>query len=193
MAPTKEEMQKLEMFKGIKLDRAQTEIILGRTLAGNEWRSLSRDYKKVFTPISKQAAKVARNRKILNPVSVGNTRKEQFKKVAEDAAKRGERRVRQKLKAADQDYEGVRRVFKHVKSDYKITKISQYNNQKYKTQMSNWKITGTVDIFEINSAIAELVQKMTENQPPNVKLQVSLSNTKNDRINQSQLLGCQIG
>lgn len=189
MALTKDEKQKLEHFKDINLSRAQIEVILARPLIKKEWCSLSKDYKAVFTPIAKQAAKAARTLKSASTADTLDVHlKKVFSKAALEAAKYAQRQEKENLRTAEVNYEGVRKLFKHCKSEYEIIKVSQYHSQKFKSEVSNWKITGTVDIFEINLAITELVEKMTENLPPNVKLQVSLANSKNGKINQTKLM-----
>src|SRR5579872_6962359 len=58
MVLTKVEQEKLKIFSNLKLDRKQTEALLGRSLTSAEFKSLSpKDYRKIFTPIAKQAAK----------------------------------------------------------------------------------------------------------------------------------------
>ena len=64
----------------------------------------------------------------------------------------------------------------------------EYYYERYNTTRSDWKVFGDVDIFQLHNVLAELVNKMTINLPKNVKLQVSLVSTQNDRINQTKLL-----
>jgi len=166
----------------MKMTRVQTETILGRKLSNPEWTILSKDYK---VPI----AKAAKNR---IPQQLPHQHyKEVYKKAASEAAKTAHRKEIKRLNEAEINYDGIEKLFKLAKSDYKITKISQYYSDKFRSEVSNWYITGTADIFQINLVIADLVNKMTEDLSDNVKLQVSLSNTKNDKVNQSKLLGKQ--
>jgi len=68
MALTEDELNKLEFFSKLKLDRNQVEIILGRKLTKSEWRNIKpKDYCKIFTPIAKQAANTANVKGYLKP------------------------------------------------------------------------------------------------------------------------------
>jgi hypothetical protein len=69
---------------------------------------------------------------------------------------------------------------------YKIEKIRAYRNDKFRTDRSDWQISGPVDIFQVNDVIAKLVDRMTANLPDNVKIQVSLISS--DTVNQTKLL-----
>ena len=59
MGLSEEEKNKLQIFSKIKLDRNQIDVILGRQLTNAEWKSMTKDYRKIFTPIAKQAANTA--------------------------------------------------------------------------------------------------------------------------------------
>jgi len=166
MALTKEETQKLETFKNLKLDRSQTGIIIGRELSDSEWSMLTKDCKLVFAAIAKEAASRARQKQEIHDKKMHRLNKASH----------------------EQDTYFIKSLFKHYTEDYKISKINTYYNEMFKTERSDWKIVGSIDIFRMNNVIAELVHKMTENQPKNVKLQVCLSNVKNDKVVQTKLL-----
>jgi len=62
------ELNKLDSFSNLKLNRKQVEIILGRKLTKSEWKTVTpKDYCKIFTPIAKQAANTANVKGYLKP------------------------------------------------------------------------------------------------------------------------------
>jgi len=82
-------------------------------------------------------------------------------------------------------------IFRESHSDikpYKIEKIREYRNDKFRTDRSDWQISGPADIFQVNEVITQLVDKMTENLRDNAKLQVSLISSVNDTVNHTKLL-----
>ena len=97
-----------------------------------------------------------------------------FAEIAKHAAKKAQRKT---VKKQDDIYR-VATLFKSAKNNYTIDKVYEYYNQKFKTNLSHWKIHGEVDIFQIQNAIEKLVSRITENFPENVKLQISVENTK---------------
>ena len=115
-----------------------------------------------------------------------------FKQIAQHAANKGAKNTRRlQLQKQDNTYR-ITKLFRDKKSNqYKIEKINEYYNEKYKALRSAWKIHGDVDIFQIHEVLTELVNKMTATLPENVKLQVVLENTKNDRFNQTKFLSKQ--
>jgi len=104
--------------------------------------------------------------------------------IAKHAAKKAQRKTAKK----QDDIYRIATLFKSTKNNYTISKVFEYYNQKFKTNLSHWKIHGEVDIFQIQNAIEKLVSRITENFPENVKLQISLENTKNNRVNETKLL-----
>ena len=67
MGLSDEEKNKLQMFSKMKLDRNQIDLILGRQLTNAEWNSMTKDYRKIFIPIAKQAANIANRKGYLKP------------------------------------------------------------------------------------------------------------------------------
>ena len=63
-----------------------------------------------------------------------------------------------------------------------------YRYDKFKSIRSEWKIYGDVDIFQVHNVITELINRMTEGQPENVRLQISLENTQNNTIIKTKLM-----
>jgi len=85
----------------------------------------------------------------------------------------------------------INNLFRHSEQSYRIEKVPEYYNQKYKTNRSEWKIHGNVDIFQLQNVLKELVNRMTEHLQDNTKLQVSLENSKNDKVSQTKLFSQQ--
>ena len=225
MALTREEKQKLDLFKMLKLDRLQTQAIIGRELTDAEWELVTpKDYKVIFKQIANEAAKKARKANYLKPANVEIKKqygipsnkqytylKDVFKKAADEAARKSkkyvkpikpsvnfsdqkiiEKRMKRSIKETDTDSSyNIKSLFKPSNENYSIERINQYSNAKFKMERSEWKVKGTIDIFNTNSVISDLVKRMTENQPDNVKLQVCMVNSVNDKINQTSLLSKQ--
>ena len=108
----------------------------------------------------------------------------QWSEIAKQAAKKA---LRREAKKQDETYR-VAKFFRDNEHSYRIEKIREYNNGRFKTTRSDWKIYGDIDIFQLNNVISELIYKMTTGLPENVKLQVSLENTQNDRVCQTKLI-----
>ena len=90
MGLSNEELTKLEMFKNLKLDRKQTEAILGHTLTNREWKELvPKDYRKIFSPIAIQASKIALKKLKANNFGKSDSPNYEriFKDIANQAAK----------------------------------------------------------------------------------------------------------
>ena len=66
--------------------------------------------------------------------------------------------------------------------------IREYNYSKFNTTRSEYKIYGDIDLFQMHKVIGELIEKMAVGLPENVKLQITLENNRNDRVNQTKLL-----
>ena len=182
MGLSNEEHKKLELFQNLKLDRTQIEAILGRKLLTTEWKQLvPKDYKKIFSPIAIQASKVALRKLKANSVN-------KFKDIAIQAAKVANRKEKKRAQEHKEKYHFVKSLFKNNKDSYEIHKISDYYNEKYKSRLSQWKISGTVDMFNIHNTMKDLIQRMTEQIPINSKIQVSLQTAHNDSQPHTKLL-----
>ena len=70
----------------------------------------------------------------------------------------------------------------------RFIKFLNIYNEKYKSRLSQWKISGTVDMFNIHDTMKDLIQRMTEQIPINSKIQVSLQTTHNDSQPHTKLL-----
>ena len=68
MGLSESEKNKLQVFTNISLSKNQIEVIIGRTLTNSEWKSLNRDYKKIFTQITKQVANISKRNNILRHI-----------------------------------------------------------------------------------------------------------------------------
>ena len=65
--------------------------------------------------------------------------------------------------------------------------MGEYRYDKFNSNCSEWKVFGDVDIFQVHNVITELINQMTEGQPENVRLQINLENTQNNRIIETKL------
>jgi hypothetical protein len=98
----------------------------------------------------------------------------------------------QRLQAQKQDnIFRLAKLFRDNKNSYRIEKTGEYYYSNYKTKRSEWKVFGDIDIFQVHDVMSELVNSITVDLPENVKLQVVLENTENDRVNQTKLLSKQ--
>ena len=190
----KEEKEKLEKFKtGFKFDkltRDQVDLILDRKITNIEWARYSRVPRvKRQIPLYKIPKWMFKEHK---------SKKSLWSRVAKQAANKAlakrntpeieEKRARRQQKEEVEDYYFMKSLYNHPDDKRTIRKVREYTNEKYKTTRSDWKVVGDIDIFRMHSTIRELVNKMTEYLPDNVKIQVSLVNTKNDRTVETKLL-----
>ena len=184
-----EEQNKLELFKNITLNRDQIDALLNRKITSSEWKSInSKDYKKVFTPIAIQAAKSATRKGYLKTVEVCPLLqlKHTFKTIAEQAAKVAARKQIKVAEEPSDKYHFTTSLFKKSSDEYTINKIRTHYNSKYKTSITDWKVTGSVNLFNVNKVIEALIQKITANLPENVKIQIVLKTA--DRQPDTKLL-----
>jgi len=82
----------------------------------------------------------------------------------------------------------INKLFRHNEQSYRIEKVREYYNQKYKTNKSEWKFHRNIDIFRLQNVLSELVNRIRGHLQENTKLQVSLENSKNDKVSQTKLL-----
>jgi len=187
MGLTEIEKSKLQLFSNVKLDRQQTETVIGRKLTNKEWKVISKDYRKIFTPIAKQAAKIARM-KNYTKFKNENYFKPTLTRVAAQAALKGRRRLLWKTPEAVDKYHFVKSLFKDSEDQYEIRKIAEYYSDRYRTRVSRWRILGSVNLFNIHRVMVDLVAKMCENLPANARIQVSLNIANSDRQPHTNLL-----
>jgi len=67
-------------------------------------------------------------------------------------------------------------------NELKIHKVSECYNTKYKTTLSDWTISGYVNLFNIHKRLNDLVKKMSEHLPQNSKPQISLVISNSNHI-----------
>src|SRR5688572_2875756 len=90
MVLTIEESHKLKQFSDLQLGRNQVEIILGRELTDKEWKSYTKDYRKIVTAIAKQAAKLSTKKGYLRSIhkpDPDQDLKNKYKDIATQTAK----------------------------------------------------------------------------------------------------------
>jgi len=81
-----------------------------------------------------------------------------------------------------QNYLGKTKVVTELK------KTREHRYDRFESVRSEWKIYGDVDIFQVHNVMTELINRMTEGQPENVRLQISLENAQNNRIIETKLM-----
>jgi len=156
---TKDEILKIEqskqLFKIDTLTREQIEFILGLKIEPEVSLKLKVKKEKVEKPV-----KVKCRSKNQHDIDLNIFRDEE------------KRALRKHKKEQIVDFH-IPNIFRESHSDikpYKIGKICAYRNDKFRTDRSDWQISGPVDIFQINEVITQLVDRMTTNLPENVKL-----------------------
>jgi hypothetical protein len=186
---TQEEREKLDLFKTLfKVDKLTTEQIKAIT---------GRDPPRRETAEATAIREERKNRGEPEDYSIKNLFKQpqysrskpnfQWRDIAKHAALKAQR-----LQAQKQDnIQRIAKLFRDNKNTYKIEKTYEYYYEKYKTKRSEWKVFGDIDIFQVHDVISELVNRMTEGLPDNVKLKVTVENRQNDRVNQTKLLSKQ--
>jgi len=97
-----------------------------------------------------------------------------FSDIAKHAARKAQRR-KSRIQDTDIPYRIAKLFIGNVNS-YMIEKLYEYRYDKFKSVRSEWKIYGDVDIFQVHNVVTELINRMTEGQPENVRLQISLEN-----------------
>ena len=174
---SKDEILKIDQFKQLfktdSLTREQIEFILGRKIE----------------PIVLLKSKVKKE-EVKKPVKVKCRPKNQHDIDLNIFSDEEKRALRKHKKDQIVDFH-IPNIFRESHSDikpYKIEKIRAYRNDKFRADRSDWQISGPVDIFQVNDVITQLVNRMTANLPDNVKLQVSLTSSVNDTVNQTKLL-----
>ena len=178
MALTAKEISRLkharQSFNIHTLNRQQAEFVLARKLNDKEWRAYeNRKFKstKDGTYSIKEATEKSKP-------------KFTFSDVARHAALKGQKREQRK----QVDDFRIANLFKSNKHKYSIEKVREYKYRKFNTSRAEYEICGDVDIFQVHDVITELINKMTIGLPDNVKLQISLENSANDKVNQTKLL-----
>jgi len=127
--------------------------------------------------VKKRRARQQRNKDLIDysikrlfksPQRSLNSRAPQFKwgDIVKHAAVKGERWM---SKNVDNTYR-INKLFRHNEKNYRIEKVREYYNHKYKTNRSEWKTHGNVDIFQLQNVLRELVNRMTEHLQDNSKL-----------------------
>ena len=200
MALTEAEKTKLLLFGTIQLTQAQVEAILGRTLSKNEWlnyqnkpvkkhkRSEASKLKRKFKAVARQAASSAIKRNMKWNEEAQKTRNERYHKryrdVAKEAAESGQKRLARTNIEQSNKLHFVKSLFKES-TKYNIEKIREYYVDKFRTNLSEWKILGKVNLFNIHQAIRDLIDRMTANLAANVRIKVGLITTQNGDIDVS--------
>src|SRR6478609_2828010 len=179
MGLSESEKTKLQAFANISLSKTQTEVIIDRTLTNSEWKLLNKNYKKIFAQVAKQSANVAKQKRH----NLSQTYPPTPNLI--ETASRNELYIRKNIRKRRSDlrnqneqevdlYTYMRSLHKPNKNDYGIKFISQRYVKKYRTTISSWKINGDINLFNVNRAINDLIQKITKGKPENVRMQIVL-------------------
>src|SRR2546426_1134749 len=155
MGLSTEEKDKLKLFS-IKLSRDQTEAILNRKLTNIEWKLINKDYKKIFTPITKQVARLATSKDYLKPtysqykqprpINQSTYFQSIFKNVVKEASIKGnsrivrlERNIKRNQNENELDnFQFIKSLHKKQKDNYSINKGQTHNKNKYQTTITEW-------------------------------------------------------
>ena len=161
MGLSEEDRTKLKAFSNVILNRNQIDIILGRQLTNAEWKSMTKDYRKIFTPIAKQAANIANRKGYLKPnyakifrdivdqqikrehgsvtpLSLEPTPylKNKFKRIAAQTAKIAKIKQIKVDEEPEDKFHSVKSLFKNSENrDLNIIRLSEYYSSKYKTRV----------------------------------------------------------
>ena len=174
MALTEEEKTKLQLFGNVQLSQAQIEAILGRTLSKNEWltyqnkpvkkhkRSEASKLKLKFKSIAREAATLGLKKNMKSNEDVLAKRDERYHKryrnVAQEAAEAGQKRLTRTNIENSNKLHFVKSVFKEG-TGYTIEKTNEYHVARFRTNLSEWKIRGKVNLFNIHYAIRDLIDE----------------------------------
>lgn len=213
MVLTREEKTSLQAFSGLSLNKNQVEIIINRALTDREWRAYNRDYKAIFTQIAKQASNVAAKKLRVKRVKPSDEEiallregklkpyledhKKVFKQVALDTAKKA---LTKKTKVSTQKQEAISQLSQIRKQQadnekkirtYNIERVLEYRSTKFNAGRSDWKIRGDVSMNNLDMAIKDLIDMMTQNEPENVLIQLSIRFPHTDKQPHTTLLSKQ--
>ena len=109
-----------------------------------------------------------------------------YSQIAQHAAKKAPRKIKEE-KTTDFHNPNIFRESYTDKKPFKIERVREYRNGKLQAVRSDWKISGPLDLFQVNDVITKLADEMTAKLPDNVKLQVSLVSNVDDKITQTKL------
>jgi len=187
---SKDDKDKLEQtkqtFKVQDLTKEQAEFILRKKLTDKGWKDYktSEDRKRKKTNIEVYSVKHLFRQLKKKPKKPNFG----YSDIAKHATKKAQRlQAKQQQQGTDEIYR-VAKLFKSKQNSYRIEKTREYKFDKFNSTRSHWKIYGDVDIFQIRAVIEELISRITEGLPDNVKLQISLENDENDKVNHTKLL-----
>ena len=174
MSVTKEELHKIVQYNTLsnastKLSKEQLEFIIDRKLTDISWQKYA--YPKQQTNKPKKPAKLPKPKPKFKP-------KFSFSDIAKQAAVKAQRRINRN---EEPDTYKITKLFRNNVNNYRIVKERDYTYDRFNAARSEWKIYGDVDIFQIQEVIYNLVNRMVEGLPENVRLQIMLRNNNNDR------------
>jgi phenylalanyl-tRNA synthetase alpha subunit len=64
---------------------------------------------------------------------------------------------------------------------YSIEKVDEYTSRKFNAVRTDWIIRGDVTMNNLDTALKDLIDKMTQNEPENVLIQLSIRFIHSDK------------
>src|SRR5277367_6610794 len=138
----------LKLFANLSLNREQTERLLDCTLTEREWKSLNFN-RKEFTHISKEAAAKGKQRIVRNLLNENSA-----------ICKTNRQFLKEQNESLQDDYTYIKSLHKRHTNTYSINLLRNYYSNKFKTNITDWKITGERNLFNVNKAIKDLINKI---------------------------------
>jgi hypothetical protein len=176
MILTTSDLEKLQLFTNVNLNRSQVEKILGKQLKRAEWKSVRHQFPNFSNPIVTKKKHKQTKQKIVRT-------REEIKQL---------RNQRQQQHLLQDDDFRLLNLFRHTNdSTYHVIKAFDEYIPKFKSRRTHWKILGDSNIFNIRNAITDLVNDMTNGLPDNVYIQVQLSTPDRDHQPVTRLISKQ--
>jgi hypothetical protein len=181
MVLTTSDLEKLQLFTNVNLNRSQVETILGKQLKRAEWKSVRHQFPNFSNPIITKKKHKHTKQKIVRT-------QEEIKQLRNHVSSSSEQ---QQQPLQDDDFR-LRNLFRHTNdSTYHVIKVFDEYIPKFKSRRTHWKILGDSNIFNIRNAITDLVNDMTNGLPDNVYIQVQLSTPDHDHQPVTRLISKQ--
>ena len=137
MGLSKDQKLTLKLFANLSLNREQTERLLDCTLTEREWKSLNFN-RKEFTHISKEAAAKGKHRiqRIVRNLLNDNSA----------IRKTNRQSLKEQNESLQDDYTYIKSLHKPNTNTYSINLLRNYYSNKFKTNITDWKITGEINL-----------------------------------------------
>ena len=93
-----------------------------------------------------------------------------LRNLFDDDETRREGILRRQQQQQQDVYYRIRNLFREEPETYKIERINLNNYPAFGTSISAWRITGAVDMFNVNRAINDLVNEALQGSNPNSRV-----------------------